>query len=74
MENRPQSMSFIERLSSLRRLKCTSIMEKSMSFIERLSSLQRLKCTSIIEKGPQSMSFRLSIIRGSVYIAMRLLS
>ena len=49
-------MSFVERLSSLRRLKSTSIIEKgpqSVSFIERLSSIQRLKCTSMIEKGPQ---------------------
>ena len=44
-------LSFIERLFSLRRLKCTSIIEKgpqSVSFIERLSSLWRLKCTGII--------------------------
>ena len=50
---------FIERLSSLRRLKCTSIIEKgtqSLS-IDGLSSLRRLKCTSIIEKGTQSVSF-----------------
>ena len=42
----PAILSFIERLSSLRRLKCTSIIEKgpqSVSFIERLSSLQRFK-------------------------------
>ena len=35
----PAIMSFIERLSSLRRLKCTSIIEngpQSVSFIERL--------------------------------------
>ena len=53
-------MSFIERLFSLRRLKCTCIIEKapqSVSFIERLSSLWRLKCTSIREKAPQSVSF-----------------
>ena len=53
-------MSFIEMLSSLRRLKCTSIIEngpQSVSFIERLSSLWRLKCTGIIEKGPRSVSF-----------------
>ena len=45
-------MCFIERLSSLRWLKCTSIIEKrpqSVCFIERLSSLWRLKCTSIID-------------------------
>ena len=37
-------MSFLERLSSLRRLKCTSVIKKgpqSVSFIERLS----LNCT-----------------------------
>ena len=53
-------LSIIERLSSLRRLKCTSVIEKgsqNVSFIERLSSLWRLKCTSTIEKGPQSVSF-----------------
>ena len=46
-------MSFIERLSSLRRLKCTSIIEKGpkiVSFIERLFSLWRLKSIIIIEK------------------------
>ena len=50
-------MSFIERLSSLWRLKCASLVEKgpqSVSFIERLSSLWRLKCTTL---GPQSVSF-----------------
>ena len=36
-------MSFIEKLSSLRRLKGTS---KCVCFIERLSSLRRLKGTS----------------------------
>ena len=38
-------LAFIERLSSLRRLKCTSTIEKrpqNVSFIERLSSLRRL--------------------------------
>ena len=37
LERGPQSVSFIERLSSLWRLKCTSIIEKgpqSVSFIE----------------------------------------
>ena len=53
-------MFFIERLSSLWRLKCTNIIGKGpqiVSFIERLSSLWRLKCTSIIENRPQSVSF-----------------
>ena len=55
---------FIKRLSSLRRLKCTSIIEKR-PVIERFSSLWRLKCVSIIEKGPQSVSFteKLSSLR-----------
>ena len=47
-------MSFIERLFSLRRLKCTSIIEKrpqSVSFIERFILLCPL--------------FRVSIVRGS---------
>ena len=48
----PGILSFIERLCSLLRLKCTSIIEKGPQFIERLCSLLRLKCTSIIEKGP----------------------
>ena len=53
-------MSFIERLSPLRRLKFTSITERrpqSVFFIERLSSLGRLKCTSITERRPQSVFF-----------------
>ena len=44
---------FIERLSSLWGLKCTSIIEKGpqiVSFIERLSSLWRLKFTGIIDQ------------------------
>ena len=50
----PQSVSFIRRLSSLQRLKCTSIMEngpRSASFIERFFSIvlsvfcRRLYCT-----------------------------
>ena len=43
-------MSFIEKLSSLWRLKCTSIIEKgpqSVSFIEKLSPLRGLKCTIV---------------------------
>ena len=60
-------LSFIERLSSLRRLRRTSIIEKG----PRLSSLWRLKCTSMIEKGHQSVFFterylfKVSIIRSS---------
>ena len=53
-------VSIIERLSSLWRLKCTSVIEKgsqNVSFIERLSSLWRLKCTSVIDLGPQNVSF-----------------
>ena len=72
-------LSFIERLSSLWRLKCTSIIEKgpqSVSFIERLFSLRKLKCTSIIENGPKFVLyivllcplFRVSIIRGSIIL------
>ena len=80
---RTRLLSFIERLSFLRRLKCTSIIEKgpqSVSFIERLSSLWGLKCTSIIEKGPQSMSFieKLSSIRGlkctSIIVGLQIVS
>ena len=52
----PGILSFKERLSSLWRFDCTSIIEKnepqSLSFIERLSSLQRLKCTSVVENEP----------------------
>ena len=70
IEKGPQSVSFLERLSSLQRLKCTSIIEKgpqSLSFIEKLSSLRRLKCTSIIEKGPQSVSFILWVYLVGLY-------
>ena len=52
-------LSFIERLSSLRRLKCTSIIEKgpqSVSFIERFFLL----CPP----------FRVSIIRGSTVFTL----
>ena len=56
----PAVLSFIEKLSSLQRVKCISLIEKrpqSVSFKERLLSLQRVKCISIIEKRPQSVSF-----------------
>ena len=74
----PAFLKSIERLSSLQRLKCTSMIEKgpqSGSFIQMLSTLQRLKCSSIIEKTLQSVEvffplcplLGVSIMRRSVH-------
>ena len=74
MDNGSQSVSFMERLSSLRRLKCTSVIDngsQSVSFMERLSSLRRLKFTrqwvsKCVVYGEVVLLLGVSFIRGPI--------
>ena len=62
IEKGPQTVSFIERLSSLWRLKCTSIIEKgpqSVSFIERFFSI-----VSFIQSVHYQRFYCIHLVRG----------